>query len=106
MAVVSGGECLLVEPAPLTLEAVLRRLPPADIVLVEGFKDSPWPKIALYRRDAGQLRAADPAACAALVTDTPLVCACPVFPLDDPEPLAAWLTNRRHGKDDPIVHHH
>ena len=86
--------------------AVLRRLPPADIVLVVGFRDSPWPKIALYRRDAGQLRAAGPAACAALVTDTPLVCACPVFPLDDPEPLAAWLTNRRHGKDDPIVHHH
>lgn len=106
VAVVSGGECLLVEPAPLTLEAVLRRLPPADIVLVEGFKDSSWPKIALYRQDAGQLPAADPAACAALVTDTPLVCACPVFPLDDPEPLAAWLTNRRHGKDDPIVHHH
>ena len=55
---------------------------------------------------AETIRAADPAACAALVTDTPPVCACPVFPLDDPEPLAAWLTNRRHGKDDPIVHHH
>lgn len=106
VAVVSGGECLLVEPAPLPLETVLRRLPPADIVLVEGFKDSPWPKIALYRQGAGQPPAADLAACAALVTDTPLACACPVFPLQDPAPLAAWLADRRHGKEAPIGHHH
>ena len=105
VAVVSGGECLLVEPAPLTLEAVLGRLPPVDIVLVEGFKDSPLPKIALYRKDAGQPLAADPAECSALVTDTPVACACPVFPLNDPEPLAVWLAGRRQGKDDPIVHH-
>lgn len=106
VAVVSGGECLLVEPAPLTLEAVLRRLPPADIVLVEGFRDSPWPKIVLYRQGAGQPPAADLTACAALVTDTPMVCACPAFPLNDPEPLAAWMAARRHGKDGPIAHHH
>ena len=106
VAVVSGGECLLVEPVPLTLETVLRRLPPSDIVLAEGFKDSPWPKIALYRQGAGQPPAADLTTCAALVTDTPLACACPIFPLNDPEPLAAWLAARRQGKDDPIAHHH
>ena len=33
VAVVSGGECLLVEPAPLTLEAVLR-MAPRRIVMV------------------------------------------------------------------------
>ena len=105
VAVVCGGDCLISQRAPLTLKEVLRRLPPADIVLAEGFKGSSQPKIALYRQAAGQPPAADLAACAAVVTDTPLACACPVFPLNDPEPLAAWLAGRRQGKEALIAHH-
>ena len=98
-------DCRISQRAPRTLEEVLRRLPPADIVLAEGFKGSSQPKIALYRQAAGQPPAADLAACAAVVTDTPLACACPVFPLNDPEPLAAWLAGRRQGKETLIAHH-
>lgn len=91
VAVVSGGECLLAEPRPLELSDVLGYLPPADIVLVEGFRQAPYPKIALYRKEAGQPLSAEAAECAAVVTDTPLEMDCPQFPLDAPELLAAHL---------------
>lgn len=53
------------------LEALLGRLGPADLVLVEGFKREAFPKIEVYRAAAGKppLHPDDPAILA-LATDT------------------------------------
>lgn len=96
-AVVCGGEVLLHRRSQPTLEEVLALLPPTDLVLVEGFKQSHFPKIAIYRAGAGKPLAAEPEECLAVVTDTALDVPCPQFPLDDPEALAAFLAARHAG---------
>ena len=80
-----------------TLEEVLALLPPADLVLVEGFKASCYPKIAIYRAASGKPLAAEPEECLAVVTDTVLDVSCPQFPLDEPAALAAFLAARHSG---------
>lgn len=96
-AVVCGGEVLLHRRSQPTLEEVLALLPPTDLVLVEGFKQSHFPKIAIYRAGAGKPLAAEPEECLAVVTDTALDVPCPQFPLDEPAALAAFLAARHAG---------
>ena len=38
----------------LDLEALLAQLAPADLVIVEGYKQAPHPKIEVYREDRGE----------------------------------------------------
>lgn len=94
VAVVCGGEVLLHRRAEPTLEEVLALLPPTDLVLVEGFKASSYPKIGIYRAASGKPLAAEPGECLAVVTDTALDVSCPQFPLDEPAALAGFLAAR------------
>lgn len=67
------------------LEELLRRLGPADLVLVEGFKREPHPKLEIYRRASGRapLHPDDPAI-VAVVSDVPFPQArVPVVGLDE-----------------------
>jgi molybdopterin-guanine dinucleotide biosynthesis protein MobB len=70
-----------------------RYLEGADVILVEGFKRAPLPKIEVYRAAAGGGPLYDRAApnagewIALLADDTPLEADCPVLRLADPE----WL---------------
>lgn len=93
-AILSDTQFALREPRPLSPEEVVARVTGVDLVLTEGFKRGPWPKLALCR--AGSPPAVPLARCAALVTDTPPGEGCPVpcFPIDDPVPLARWLAER------------
>ena len=90
-----------------SLDEILAQFTDVDLILVEGFKQALYPKIALFRSDSGKPMAADPAACVAVVTDTPIETSCPCFPLDDPKPLADHLlrTLNPEGDDFPHVHH-
>ncbi len=90
-AISSGSKTAWIDYRPLTPEQALAGFQNVDIVLTEGFKRGPWPKIALYRRDSGQPLCLAPEACCAIVSDVPLAAACPVFPLDNPEPMIRWL---------------
>lgn len=94
-AVVCGGEVLLHRSAEPSLEEVLALLPPTDLVLVEGFKASSYPKIGIYRAASGKPLAAEE--CLAVVTDTALDVPCPQFPLDEPAALAVFLAARHGG---------
>ena len=80
-------------PEP-SFEEILARLAPCDLVLIEGYKREPIPKIEARRRDAANrtpLAPEDPhiAAIAAdhAVTDTTL----PVFDLDDTAAIADFV---------------
>lgn len=79
------------ESDPITLAR--RYLSGADIILVEGFKRAPLPKIEVYRRDAGPKPVFDPAVhdpadWVAMVTDdASLRAPFPVFRFSD----TAWL---------------
>ncbi len=76
----------------LTLGEALSRLAPCDLVLVEGFKTAPIPKLAVWRPSVGKplLHPSDPAV-RAVATDEPAALAgCPlrILSLDDVDEIA------------------
>ncbi|MBN9083267.1 MAG: molybdopterin-guanine dinucleotide biosynthesis protein B [Rhizobiales bacterium 62-17] len=72
------------------LADLLARLSPVDLVLIEGFKGSPWPKIEVYRAANGKpaIYPSDPDV-VAIAADVPLPAAGrPVADLDDADAVA------------------
>ena len=91
VAIASGSRYAMMAYRPATLEDILRQIRDVDLVLTEGFKKEGCPKIALYRAGSGKELAVPPEDCFAVVSDTAMEAPCPVFPLDDPAPLADYL---------------
>ena len=83
-------------PEP-TLDEVLARLAPCDIVLIEGYKREPVPKIEARRREAANrtpLSPTDPHICA-IAADHPVDDSdLPVFDLDDTNAIADFIIAR------------
>lgn len=81
------------EPEP-SLTDMLARLSATDLVLVEGFKRYPYPKLEVYRAAVGKpLLHRDDDCIVAIATDAPLPQApLPVLMLDDIEGIADVLT--------------
>jgi molybdopterin-guanine dinucleotide biosynthesis protein B len=92
------------------LDALLRRLSPVDLVLVEGYKRERHPKLEVYRAAVGKpLLQPDDPAIVAIASDQPLPAArVPVVALDDVDgivdillrhavPLDALLASVGHG---------
>lgn len=77
----------------LPLDALLARMAPVDLVLVEGFRPYPQPKILIHRAASGKPMP-DPASLdglLAIASDTPLDgMPVPVLPLNDPQAIAAF----------------
>ncbi len=98
VAIVSGSRWALMhelrdEPEP-DLDAVLQRLAPCDLVVIEGYKREGHPKIETRRRESGDrdpLSPGDPTIVAIAadhsVDATPL----PVFDLDDTTSIADFI---------------
>ena len=106
VAILSSGKFALLERRSLQLEDALRHIRDVDLILTEGFKHGPYPKIALFRSGSGKPLAVEPQECLAVVSDVPLNVSCPLFPLDDPQPLADYLVNTLTEKGDlPHVDH-
>ncbi|MDC0739084.1 molybdopterin-guanine dinucleotide biosynthesis protein B [Cognatishimia sp. SS12] len=80
---------------PPTLEALIARLAPVDLVLVEGYKSAPHLKIECLRAETGQppLYPQNDTICA-LACDQPQASALPQFSLDDTAGIAAFITDR------------
>ena len=78
-------------PEP-SLNDLLFRLSPVDLVLIEGFKRATHPKVEAYRLKAGKpLIASEDASIRAVASDTPLELDRPVFDLDDTAVIAAFI---------------
>ena len=79
--------------AELTLDALLTRLSSVDLVLVEGYKREPHPKLEVHRASLGKpLIHPDDPAIVAVASDAPLPAArVPVIGLDDVEGIAEFL---------------
>jgi molybdopterin-guanine dinucleotide biosynthesis adapter protein len=80
------------EPEP-ALRALLQKLSPVDLVLVEGYKRASHPKLEVYRACVGKpLLQHDDPAIVAIASDEPLPAArVPVVDLDDTEAIADIL---------------
>ncbi len=74
------------------LPQLLERLSPCDLVLVEGFKQQPIPKIEIHRRAAEKpLLYPDDPHIVAIATDVDLETRLPRFGLDDYEGIARFI---------------
>lgn len=79
-------------PADPDLPKLLDRITPSDLVLVEGFKNAPIPKIEVHRMAAGtRLLFPDDRRIIALATDAPVVTTLPMFGLNDQPAIARFL---------------
>jgi molybdopterin-guanine dinucleotide biosynthesis protein B len=74
----------------LHLADILKRLSPVDLVVIEGFKREPHPKIEVYRAENGKpFLYPDDNWIVAIASDTPIEePRLPVLPLDDIEKIA------------------
>lgn len=79
----------------LSLDEALGCLSPCDLVIVEGFKRAPIPKIEIWRASLGkpQLFPDDPHVIA-VASDGPLDTGLPVLDLDDPAAIATFIADR------------
>jgi molybdopterin-guanine dinucleotide biosynthesis protein MobB len=77
------------------LRALARTLPPVDLVLAEGFRDEPVPRLEVHRRSVSRrfLCAADRRVLAVVGDEAPPR-PLPVFGAEDPEPLADLVCAR------------
>lgn len=95
VAVADGEKCALMEYRPVPLEKLLSKIEGVDLILVEGWHSEAKNTVALYRASSGSGLKANPRGCAAVVSDTPLDTGdVPLFPLDDPAPMASFLLAR------------
>lgn len=104
-AAAGAGEVLLASPTgfslqhhgvqPLSLDKLLARLAPVDLVLVEGFKAAAIPKIEL-RRAANAKPALDDPYIIAIACDFPLTSQLPVFDLNHAAEIAAFIAASCH----------
>lgn len=75
-----------------TLDALLKRLSPVDLVLVEGYKRDTHPKVEAHRAETGNpLIAPDDPTIRAVASDTALTLDRPVFDLNDTTAIADFI---------------
>ena len=74
------------------LGALLARLTPVDLVLVEGYKRDAHPKVEAHRAETGNpLIATEDSSVRAVAADVPLVLDRPVFDLNDTRAIADFI---------------
>jgi len=77
-----------------TLPDLLGRLEPVDLVLVEGFKSHPYPKLEVHRPALGKPPIwPEQPDIVAIATDAPLQATQRILPLNDPAAVAAWIAD-------------
>ncbi len=78
-------------PEP-SLQSLLERLRPVDLILIEGFKREAHPKIEAFRAEAGTpLIAEENETIRAVASDTPLELSIPVLDLNDTTAIADFV---------------
>jgi molybdopterin-guanine dinucleotide biosynthesis protein B len=84
------------EAAEPALPDLLARLEPVDLVLVEGFKSHPFPKLEVFRPVLAKppLWEIEPEVVAVASDSTPDIGARTLLPLNHPEVVADWMQSR------------
>ncbi len=98
-AVMDQEKCKVVRYGSFTEEDLIPLFPDADLILLEGFKHSIWPKVEVVRAGNSTEPVCDADTLLALMTDLPLVITgIPTLPQDDTKALAALLEDYVKGR--------
>ena len=93
-AIFDGEKYKVVKRRSVDEDALISLFPEADLILLEGFKHSPWPKLELVREGNSASPVCDPATLLALVTDLPIqLPGVPRLPFGDAAGAAAVILN-------------
>jgi len=91
----------------LALGALLEKLSPVDLVLVEGFKREAHPKLEVHRASVGKpLLASDDPHIVAVASDGPVMTRVPVVSLDDIDAIAELLIAKAQPRDAVLARVH
>jgi molybdopterin-guanine dinucleotide biosynthesis adapter protein len=86
------------------LTDLLRKMSPVDLVIVEGFKSEPYPKIEIHRRAAGKaLLFLDDPAIVAIATDAAIETTLPLAHLDDIPSIAELMRTHAISLEDMLA---
>ncbi|HJV25782.1 MAG TPA: molybdopterin-guanine dinucleotide biosynthesis protein B [Aromatoleum sp.] len=78
--------------AEIPLDVLLAKLSDCDLVLVEGFKRAPIPKIEVYRAEVGApLLFPDDPYIVAIASDSDVATALPLLDINDPQAVANFI---------------
>jgi molybdopterin-guanine dinucleotide biosynthesis protein B len=78
----------------ISLDELIARLAPCDLVLIEGFKQEPVPKLEVYRPENGKPPLfPDRSDIVALATDDEIATTLPKLPLNDVSAIADFVMN-------------
>ena len=96
-AITSPHRTAWLSAAPLSLDELIARMAGADVILIEGFKDAPYPKLVLLKQpeDSRLLGLSGVIAAVCWDEDGELPRHLPVFPLRDTDAIYACLTASR-----------
>lgn len=91
-AVFDGEKYQLVKRATVKESTLISMFPEADLILLEGFKRSDWPKIEVVRKSVSQIPVCAEESLLAVVTDLPsLSVSIPVFGLEEVDKIAEFI---------------
>lgn len=94
-AIYDGEKFMMVKTAQVTPEELFAQFPEADLILLEGAKDSHWPKFEIVRSGNSASSVCDPDTLLALVTDLSLTLpGVPTLGLEDIEPMVDLILAR------------
>lgn len=71
-AIFDGETCKVIRRQAVTEESLIAQFPEADLILLEGFKNSAWPKLELVRAGNSDRPVCERETLLALVTDLPI----------------------------------
>jgi len=91
--IASGAKAAMIENRPVSIDELISKVTGVDIILIEGYKHGPWPKIALLRAGSGNPLPVPPDECLAVMSDTPVETARPLLRWGDIAGLADLIMN-------------
>lgn len=84
VSIFSGSQFMVVKDGAQTIEGMTAFFPEADIIMLEGARDSEYPKLEVVRSGNSAAPVSDPETMLALVTDLPIhVKGVPAFDIND-----------------------
>jgi len=93
--IASETKAATIENRPVPLETLLGRITDVDIILAEGYKSAPWPKIAVHRAASGNPLPLPADECYAIMTDMPLDTDTPCYDINDIQGLSDLIAAPR-----------
>lgn len=101
-ALFDGEKCRVVRRGSFDENDFIPLFPEADLILLEGFKGSRWPKLELVREGNSSQAVCDPASLLGLVTDLPIAPAgTAAIPFGDARAAAELIVNYVKGGREP-----